>query len=87
MKNKLLKLFAVTVLVAFSFPVFAQNYIGNLSNNPYAPNSLGNRYGAGNPHNPSSPTNPYSQNSFNNPYGNDSNSPKAYDSQGNFRGT
>lgn len=37
---------------------FAQEYLGNWSSNPYAPNSTANRYGAGNRYNHNSVTNP-----------------------------
>ena len=72
---------------------FAQSgtYLGNLSSNPYDPNSLSNSYGAGNPYNPNSLTNrlgtygsPYSNNSAINPFA--SNPPKLFDSQGQYRG-
>lgn len=65
--------------------------LGNLSSNPYAPNSTANPYGAGNPYDPNSINNPYgkygseySQNSVNNPYATET--PKLYDSEGNYRG-
>src|SRR5947208_15062825 len=66
-------------------------YLGNLSNNPYAPNSLGNPYGAGNPYNPNSVTNPYGQygnpyspHSATNPYATQAS--RLYDQDGNYRG-
>ena len=69
----------------------AAQYLGNLSTNPYAPNSLSNPYGAGNPYNPDSPTNPYgrygnpySPNSTTNPYA--THASKLYDENGNYRG-
>ena len=65
--------------------------LGNLSSNPYDPNSTANPYGAGNPYNPNSITNPYgkygnpySPNSATNPYATET--PRLYDSQGNYRG-
>ena len=71
--------------------VYAQNYLGNLSINPYDPNSFSNLYGAGSPYNPNSPKNPYGtygnpyiSKSATNPYTMDA--PKVYDQQGNFRG-
>lgn len=67
------------------------NYLGNLSSNPYAPNSIGNRYGAGSPYGANSVTNPYgkygspySGTSATNPY--TTNAPKLYDKDGNYRG-
>ena len=69
----------------------AQNYIGNLSKNPYAPNSTSNPYGGGNPYQPNSITNPYGQygslyspKSPTNP--NATQAPMLFDSQGNYRG-
>jgi hypothetical protein len=66
-------------------------YLGNLSGNEYNPNSTSNPYGAGNPYVPNSVKNPfgeygnpYSPKSVNNPYATDT--PKLYDSQGNYRG-
>lgn len=65
--------------------------LGNLSSNPYDPNSTANPFGAGNPYSPNSINNPfgtygseYSPNSVNNPYATDT--PKLYDSEGNYRG-
>ena len=65
--------------------------LGNLSANPFDPNSTANPYGAGNPYSPNSINNPYgtygseySPNSVNNPYATDT--PKLYDSEGNYRG-
>lgn len=69
----------------------AQDYIGQLSSNPYAPDSTSNPYGAGNPYDSDSINNPYgeygspySKKSVNNPYGTDA--PKLYDREGNYRG-
>jgi hypothetical protein len=65
--------------------------LGNLSVNPYNPNSTSNPYGAGNPYNQKSITNPYGEHgspyspkSWRNPYATDT--PKLYDSEGNYRG-
>ena len=87
-----LKTVAVLLLTgALSNSAFAQDYLGNLSSNHLAPNSLSNPYGAGNPYNPNSPTNPFSTNgsrysdqSANNPYA--THAPKLYDQDGNYRG-
>jgi len=65
--------------------------LGNLSANPYAPNSTSNPYGAGNPYDPNSIKNPYgrygspySPNSVINPRATDT--PELYDAQGRYRG-
>lgn len=67
------------------------NNLGQLSANPYAPNSVSNPYGAGSKYNPNSVNNPYgkygskySPNSARNPYA--INTPKLYDQNGNYRG-
>lgn len=82
--------FTVTGLLAHA-PAHAQDYIGQLSSNPYAPESTSNPYGAGNPYDSDSINNPYgeygspySNKSVNNPYATDA--PKLYDSEGNYRG-
>lgn len=84
------------VLILFSFlvsgAVAAQDDdLGNLSSNPYAPDSTANPYGAGNPYDANSITNPYgkygseySSQSVTNPFAIDT--PKLYDSNGNYRG-
>ncbi len=66
-------------------------YLGNLSINPYNPDSIANPYGAGNPYDPNSVMNPYgeygipySPHSVTNPYA--TNAPKLYDQDGNYRG-
>ena len=88
MKTKIV--FAVATLV-FCFSASANEYLGNLSRNPYDPNSISNPYGAGNPYSPNSVTNPYGR--YGNPYSNESatnryatNAPKLYDQYGNYRG-
>lgn len=87
MATKIILSFALLLSTAAS----ADQYIGNYSSNPYAPNSTGNRYGAGSQYNPNSITNqygrygsPYGPNSANNPYA--TNAPKLYDREGNYRG-
>jgi hypothetical protein len=75
MKDFLLKLISILTITLLAYPAVGQTYLGNLSSNPYAPNSIGNP-----------PQNTIGQNSFNNQFGNDSTSPKLYDSKGNFRG-
>jgi hypothetical protein len=66
-------------------------YLGDLSANPFGPNSTANQFGGGNPFAPNSITNefspygsPFSNKSANNPYATDA--PKLYDQQGNYRG-
>ncbi len=83
----------VIVLLFLSFNLWAQSqYLGNLSVNPYSPNSTsnsygqyGNKYGANSIKNPYGPYgSPYSSKSISNPYA--TQSPKLYDSKGNYRG-
>jgi hypothetical protein len=89
------KIWLLSVVLLFTFVsiCFAQSgtYLGNLSSNPYAPNSLSNSFGTGSPYNPNSLTNsygtfgsPYSDRSSTNPFA--TNPPKLYDSQGQYRG-
>jgi hypothetical protein len=80
----------VILLTMWSYVVFAED-LGNLSANPYNPDSTSNPYGAGSSYNPDSINNPYGQygspyssKSATNPYA--TNPPKLYDSQGNYRG-
>ena len=80
----------LSLLVLFSSVSLAEEYLGNLSNNQFAPNSTANQFGAGNPYG-NTVNNPYGQygnqfsnKSVNNPYATDA--PKLYDSQGNYRG-
>jgi len=86
-------MFGVIVLctICMTTPATAQQYLGDLSANPYSPNSTSNPYGAGSPHNPNSVTNPfglygspYSPKSATNPYA--TNAPMLFDNQGNYRG-
>jgi hypothetical protein len=88
-----MKKFALTVILIFALTGVSQagHYLGNLSVNPYCPKSISNPYGAGNPYRANSITNPYSRyrnpassNSITNPLA--TNTPKLYDSQGNYRG-
>lgn len=65
---------------------FGQQYLGQLSENPFNPNSTSNQYGAGSPYNPNGVNNPhgrfgsrFSPNSVTNPHATDT--PKLYDSQ------
>lgn len=66
-------------------------YLGELSANPYTPNSTANPYGSGSPYAPNSVTNPFSPygspfsiQSATNPYA--TNAPRLYHQQGNYRG-
>lgn len=86
-------LFLAILLLAVPVAAFAQSgqFLGNLSANPYDPDSTSNPFGAGSPYNPDSINNqfgiygsPHSNRSANNPLA--TNPPKLYDSQGNFRG-
>ncbi len=84
--------FIFSIVAVFLFVgISGAEDLGNLSSNPYAPDSTRNPYGAGNPYDPNSIANPYgrygnpfSPNSVNNPYAVDT--PKLYDRQGNYRG-
>ena len=65
--------------------------LGNLSVNPYAPDSLTNPFGAGSPYKPDGLLNPYSRygseysnQSWSNPYATDA--PRLYDQDGEYRG-
>src|SRR5262249_25771511 len=86
----MVKVLWLIVFLLASMGEGAAQYIGNLSNNPYAPNSLSNPHGAGNPYNPNSINNaygygnPYSPYSATNPY--TTQAPKLYDQDGNYRG-
>ena len=78
------------VIMFLNSPVCAQ-YLGNLSSNPFSPNSTSNPYGGGNPYsgnsikNPYGPYgNPYSNRSATNPYASDA--PRLYDQNGNYHG-
>lgn len=80
-----------TVALLASMSALGQEYIGQLSKNPYDPDSTSNPYGAGSPYKPDSINNPYgrygspySNQSANNPYATDA--PKLYDSEGNYKG-
>jgi len=78
----------LTIALALAAPVLAQDDLGNLSDNPYAPDSSS---GLANQYNPNSVSNPYgtygspySNKSATNPYATDP--PKLYDDQGNYHG-
>ena len=67
------------------------NYLGNTSSNKFMPNSINNKFGAGNPFNPNSINNkfgkygnPFSNKSATNPFA--TNPPVLFDSQGNYKG-
>ena len=82
----------VHVLLILSLPLSASaEYLGELSANPYAPDSTANPYGAGSPFKPDGINNPYSpsgslfSNQFStNPFATDP--PRLYDQQEHYRG-
>jgi hypothetical protein len=83
-----LPIIVLALLLTVTSATWAQ---GNLSANPYVPNSTSNPYGAGSPYNPNSINNPfgpygspYSPKSANNPYATDA--PRLYDDQGHYHG-
>ena len=90
------KLIIASLVLFFTctYTGFAENrkYVGQLSSNPFGANSTSNPYSqAGSPHSSTSINNPHSQygsphssKSVTNPYA--TNTPKLYDSQGNYRG-
>ena len=88
---KIIMQLIIISLLAFGTTLLANEYLGNLSINPYAPDSVANPYGTGSPYNPNSVTNPYGR--FGSPYSNQSatnpfatDAPKLYDQYGNYRG-
>jgi Protein of unknown function (DUF1016). len=88
-KIKLIKIIVSVISLSMLFSVDSYaNRIGNLSNNPYAPNSssrMGNEYDSNSVNNKYGRYgSPYSNESANNPYA--TNAPKLYDSQGNYHG-
>jgi len=82
----------VFIVLALLVPVAAQaEYLGDLSANPFAPNSSANPFGAGSPFAPNSPANsfgpygsPFSNRSATNPFA--TQVPRLYDQEGNYRG-
>ena len=84
----------LTILLALlALPLAAEEeYLGQLSENPYEPDSTSNPYGQyGSEYSPGSINNPYgeygsphSNKSANNPYA--TSAPRLYDSDGNYRG-
>jgi len=71
-----MKIFLIFLCLLVSSPVFADEYLGKLSENPYDPDSTSNEYGQhGSEYSPDSINNPYGagspyrQDSPNNPYG------------------
>jgi hypothetical protein len=52
------KIFLSILLVLVFVAAAGARDLGNLSTNPYAPNSISNPYGVGNPYNPDSVRNP-----------------------------
>ena len=79
------------ILILFLISPVSAQYLGNLSNNPFAPNSTANPYTGGNAYDSNSIKNPYgaygspySNKSATNPYTMDA--PKIYDQNGNYHG-
>ena len=60
----------LTFSLLFSEVAYCQQYLGNLSSNPYHQNSTSNPYGAGRPYNAKSVNNPYGR--YGSPYSNQS---------------
>ena len=90
LKNTIGMCLGLILVLILNSPVCAQ-YLGNLSANPYAPNSTSNPYGAGNPYSGNSIHNsygpygsPYSNRSVTNPYA--TGAPRLYDQNGNYHG-
>jgi hypothetical protein len=87
----LIPLIVLFLLTLFYPPIVCAEDLGNLSVNPFNPNSISNPYGAGNRYNSNSIMNPYgehgspySSRSWRNPYATDT--PKLFDREGNYRG-
>ena len=88
----LIRFAAMTVLALTASAALADDYLGQLSANPYDPDSTTNPYGRhGSEYAPDSINNPYgpygspySPRSATNPYAIDA--PKLYDADGNYRG-
>lgn len=91
-KSMKITLAILLVVLSFTNPAKAQQYLGRLSQNRYNADSVSNPYGQyGNKYSPDSINNsygqygsPYSAKSVSNPYAR--NAPKLYDSNGNYRG-
>jgi hypothetical protein len=84
-------LLLLLLLLLSPLSVLAQ-YLGELSANPYAPDSTANPFGAGSPFKPDGMNNPY--NLYGSPFTNQSatnpfatEAPRPYDRQGHYRGT
>lgn len=85
-----MKLLLASLLLLIPLTVHAE-YLGDLSTNQFAPNSIANSFGAGSPFSSNSVTNefgiygsPFSNQSATNPYATDA--PRLYDQQGIYRG-
>lgn len=88
---KKLVLLVLLIALPLANTAAAQEYLGQLSVNPYHRDSTTNRFGAGNSYRTNSINNPfgpygsrYSNRSVNNPHA--TNAPKLYDDKGNYRG-
>ena len=87
-----MKMLLLVICLLGSSVAVAGEYLGQLKENPYEPDSTSNRYGQhGSPYAPNSINNsygrygsPYSNKSATNPYATDA--PRLYDSGGNYRG-
>ena len=73
----------VFLLLLFPLSVHAED-LGELSANPYNPDSTSNPFGAGSPFKPDGLNNPFSNQSATNLFATDA--PRLYDQQGNYRG-
>ena len=89
MTNTLIAL--APLLTAIPAMADEEDYLGQLSANPFEADSASNPYGVGNPYDAKSISNPYgvygspySNKSVSNPIANDA--PKLYDADGNYRG-
>ena len=85
------RLWALLILLLCGTSAAVAEDLGNLSANPFDPESVGNQFGKGSPfasngiNNPFSPYgSPFSNRSATNPFATDA--PRLYDQQGNYRG-
>ena len=82
---------ALFIILAFYSFSFAENYLGQLSNNQFDSNSTSNQFGAGSEFAPNGINNQFSEygSQFSNKSANNSfatEAPNLYDSDGNYRG-
>jgi hypothetical protein len=76
-------MWVVFLLLLLPLSVHAED-LGELSANPYNPDSTSNPFGAGSPFKPDGINNLFSNQSATNPFAIDA--PRLYDQQGNYRG-